>query len=102
MTHVRGILEAIEEAASGAANGIYANYTIGLIVTGILTSRRERKALIIQNLGPDYVYIGFDNTVTALTGIRLITREVYANSSYSGEIWVISAGVSDLRVEEVY
>jgi len=102
MTHIRGIVEAIREATNVAENGIYSQHTVTTTPVRVLEARTPRKALIIQNLGPGFVYVGFDNSVSSSNGVRLINREVYSNSSYSGEIWVVSDSSADIRVEEVY
>lgn len=52
---------------------------------------------LIQNLGPDPLYIGDRSTVTAATGVRLTTGQSFTASKSSGT-WVVSSGTSDVRL----
>lgn len=56
---------------------------------------------VIQNLGPDPVYLG-GSEVTIGNGLQLATDAAYEFPSDLnlgfGNVWAVSAGVSDLRI----
>lgn len=53
---------------------------------------------LIQNLGPDPIYIGVDNSVTSETGVKIDTGQSF--TSKRSNSWVVSSGTSDVRTVE--
>ena len=53
---------------------------------------------IIQNLGPDPLYVSAWNGVTSSTGVRLQSGESISVSYNNSGIWAISSGTSDVRL----
>jgi hypothetical protein len=56
------------------------------------------KAALIQNLGPDILYISVTHPATANNGIRLLKGQALDVSGV-GSVSAFSAGTSDLRYE---
>ena len=52
---------------------------------------------LIQNLGPDALYIGDLATVTPLTGVKLASGQSFTAVGRGGA-WVVSSGTSDVRL----
>lgn len=52
---------------------------------------------LIQNIGPDPVYIG-EGSVTTTTGVRLSEGQALAVGSSNGKLYAVSSGSSDVRV----
>ena len=72
-------------------------------VTLLVAARANRLSLILQNLTGVDIYIGQDNTVSALTGLLL--QGVVANAAslhYTGAIYGISSTPSKVAVMELY
>ena len=71
--------------------------------TVILASRASRTGLIIQNNSVKDVYIGADNTVTTVNGIKLEPGDIYENQDWIGAIYgIVAAGTADIRAQEFY
>jgi hypothetical protein len=52
---------------------------------------------LIQNLGPDPLYVSDGSTVSANTGVKLTAGQSLTVSTSKGP-WAVSAGTSDVRV----
>lgn len=52
---------------------------------------------LIQNLGPDTLYVG-EGSVSASTGIRVDVGKAIAIGTVNGTLYAVSAGSSDVRV----
>lgn len=59
---------------------------------------------LIQNLGPDEIYVGVYNAYyddsdlpTSGTGVKVSAGESLAASGVSGDVYCVSAGTSDVR-----
>lgn len=77
--------------------------SVGATATVILASRTLRKGLIIQNNSAKDVYIGPDNTVTSVNGMRLEPGDIYENQDWEGAIYgIVAAGTADVRAQELY
>ena len=53
---------------------------------------------LIQNLGPDPLYIGDLGTVTPATGVKLAPGQSFTAGGRGGGPWVVSSGTSDVRL----
>lgn len=70
-------------------------------VTGPENRLRGRRQLIMQNLGPQGVYIG-DSAVTTSDGLLIASGDLLSlNVLDVGDIFAISDGTSDVRVLEL-
>lgn len=78
--------------------------TVGLTAAELVSvPLLGRVRLMIQNLGNKEIYIGFDNTVTATTGLR-ITAGAFLEIPFGEDldIWAISlAAGQDIRIVEI-
>lgn len=61
------------------------------------TAGRVPSAGLIQNLGPDDVYIGESSSVTSSTGLKIVAGKSVAVGNTNGTLYAISAGTSDVR-----
>lgn len=61
------------------------------------TAQRIPSAGLIQNLGPDEVYIGESSSVTTSTGLEIVAGESLAVGNTNANLYAISAGTSDVR-----
>lgn len=52
---------------------------------------------LVQNLGPDPLYVSDASTVTASTGIKLVAGQSLTVLTSKGP-WAVSGGMSDVRV----
>lgn len=52
---------------------------------------------LIQNLGPDPVYIGGSSAVTSANGLRVASGEALAVGTSTSTLYAISGGTSDVR-----
>jgi hypothetical protein len=52
---------------------------------------------LIQNLGPDEIYVGESSAVTSSTGVRVSADEVIAVGFVNLGLYAVSAGTSDVR-----
>lgn len=50
---------------------------------------------LIQNLGPDPIYVGADSSVSTATGVKVESGQSFNANSPS--TWVVSSGTSDVR-----
>tara|TARA_R110000824_G_scaffold208303_1_gene393885 strand:- start:1256 stop:1663 length:408 start_codon:yes stop_codon:yes gene_type:complete len=70
-------------------------------VAGPTTRLRGRRQLMIQNLGAGLLFVG-DSSVTVANGVRVGSGETLTLDVLDvGNIYAISAGVSDVRVLEL-
>ena len=84
-------------------------YSVGGTATELANENRNRIALIIDNQGPDVLYLGDATTLTVANGITVKSDGKYvmdmsaANFEffYRGDVYGISAGTSDVRVWEI-
>ncbi len=70
----------------------------------IAPERKHRRALVIQNLGPNEVYIGPENTVTDTTGLSIASGSSFTDEQSSSAWWAIcsAAETADVRYIEIY
>lgn len=83
------------------STGSYGAVSIGTTATSIIAANTNRKGYVVQNLGPDKLYIGFDANVTSDNGIEVPVGGVFAGNDYTGDLYGISAGTSDVRYMEI-
>jgi len=70
-------------------------------LNGPATRLRGRRQVMIQNLSADAVFIG-DSTVTTATGLRIAQGEILTLDVLDhGDIFVVGAGASDVRILEI-
>lgn len=70
-------------------------------VSGPTTRLRGRRQLLIQNLGADIAYVG-DSSVTTSDGLAVPSGTTLTlNVLDVGNIYIISAGTSDVRILEL-
>lgn len=70
----------------------------------IAPERKHRRALVIQNLGPNAVYIGSADTVTSATGLQIASGSSFTDEQ-SSSAWYARCATSetaDVRHIEVY
>lgn len=73
-------------------------------ITGAASMLAEsgRGRPVIQNLGPDPMYWG-DSNVSTSNGIKLDSGDLYEFPvAPDKDIWIVSAGTSDVRTQSVY
>jgi hypothetical protein len=72
-----------------------ANVAVGTSATQILaanTNVAQRSAVVIQNLGPNAITIGVDNTVTTANGITVATNGVITlTAGINGTLFAVAA-----------
>lgn len=84
--------------------GAYSNISVGLTAVNLFPSPlANRKKILIQNLGPNTIYIGFDNLVTTSNGIKIPREGNWAEEIGPDiDIYAIgSAAAQDVRVMEL-
>lgn len=87
----------------GIAQNSGLTVTTGAVqLTGPATRLRGRRKLMIQNLGASIAYIGGTSGVTTANGVRVGSGELMTLDVLDfGDLWVVSAGTSDIRVMEL-
>ena len=80
--------------------------TVTTTATIILPANGRRRSCLINNNGSAILYIGFDSTVTSVTGMPVLAGGFWINSgetdAFRGVIYGIAAsGTLDVRFEEV-
>jgi len=89
------------EKVEKTADGTHDNVSVGVAAGVIVAANEDRKAVTIQNLDADNVYIGFDNTVTVNNGYLLRQYGSITMDRYTGAVYGISdAAASDVRYLE--
>lgn len=65
---------------------------VGTSATAIFTGMTSGHTLTVQNLGPDDVYVGVDNTVTSASGVQVVANGgvLVIDSLASGDIYGIT------------
>ena len=72
-----------------------------LQLTGPATRLRGRRHVMVQNLGAGNAFIG-NSGVTTTNGVRVASGELLRMDVLDfGDIWVVSASTSDVRVLEL-
>jgi hypothetical protein len=72
---------------------------IAVDTTAVNLGGVEAGLFVLQNLGPDALYIGNDATVSDTTGVKLLSGGDFTNADpHSGNFWVVSEGTSDVRL----
>lgn len=73
---------------------------VALDVSAYPDLRETLQTAVVQNLGPDDLYLDYNDEVSAATGIKLVVGAIWEIQKYdSGRpIWMISSGESDVRV----
>lgn len=83
------------------ATGSYSAAAVGITATQIAPSNADRKRLLITNNHTDTLYIGFDNTVSVLTGYPINAGESIEITEYNGTVFGIMPTVAgDARILE--
>lgn len=77
--------------------------SIALVAGLIIDENSDREKILVQNMGSETLYIGFDNTVTILTGFPLPPNSVWEDNTYLGSVYGICAttGVDVAIIEMV-
>lgn len=69
---------------------------MNVTTTAVAVGTASDEYPLIQNLGPDKLYVGLDSTVSAATGVQLDVGR--AINTANRVVWVVSAGTSDVRL----
>lgn len=79
-----------------------ANIDVTATAVQVTGTGTQKNAYTIQNLGPDAVYFGRDNTVDADTGVQL-AKNAALNVPGSRAVWLVcdTDGTADVRFEQV-
>ena len=84
--------------------GSYDSTAVSTSATLVVAADTDRQSVLVQNLSTDTpAYVGFDNAVTAASGVRVPAGGgVYSDDSFTGDIYVIAeSGTVDIRHQEV-
>lgn len=96
---VSGQVDVVDQPGS---TGSYGSASVGTTAQEVLAAGTGRRSLMIQNNGSAAVYVGFDSSVTASSGVKVPAGGTYADETYSGALYVISeSGTNDIRFQEV-
>jgi hypothetical protein len=61
--------------------------------------------VLVQNLGPDDLYLGNDASVSSTTGVKLEKDATYTSPvdlvETGAQLWLVSDGASDVRILRV-
>jgi len=81
----------------------FGQITVSTTPTLIAASAVDRQSVRVQNRSPDTsVYVGFDNTVSAASGVEVSPGSEYVSDTFAGDIYVVAAsGTVDIRYQEV-
>lgn len=89
--------------AAGFASGVYGAQSIGNTASALTAGTAGRDKVLLQNLGAQSIFIGFDNTVTTSTGIELVKGGAYEMEVGSGVtlFGITASGSADIRYQEL-
>lgn len=84
-------------------NGSYGQQDVSTNAVEVVSGDTSRRSALIQNLGPEPVFVGFDSSVTPTTGVQIAAGGgTYSDETFSGALYAItSSGTSDVRFQEV-
>lgn len=87
----------------GSSVGDYGSAAVGSADVVMLASGDDnRRCLLVENLGPDVLFVGFDEEVTIATGTGVdASGALPYQTPYTGPVFGISAGSADVRLQSV-
>jgi hypothetical protein len=82
--------------------GSYGQQDVSTTAVEVVAASAGRQSILVQNTGPEPVYVGFDSSVTSANGVEIAAGGTYADETYAGALYAITAsGGSDIRFQEV-
>lgn len=75
--------------------------TVGITATRVLTYNTDRRMALIVNNSANDIYVGFNQSVVANSGIRInalggsLSFGLFTDFPWLGEIWAIAAGADN-------
>lgn len=104
LTIPKKIYDLLVSAFFPKANSIgWGAVSVESTATVILISHASRTGLIIQNNSAKDVYIGPDNVITTVNGIKLEPGDIYENQDWTGAIYgIVAAGTADIRAQQFF
>jgi len=81
--------------------GAYGAVSVGTTATVLRSANPDRRAFVLRNLGVNALYVGFDSAVDITTGFKIDPGDGLAIGFYTGDVYGISEGTSDVRYLEV-
>jgi hypothetical protein len=90
------------DATSKGATLSNAAHTVGVAAAELLAADNTRRSVVIQNLSAGDIYIGSDNTVTILNGLKIGTMQnITLDKAAPSIIYAIGSGAGlDVRTFE--
>jgi hypothetical protein len=105
---IQNFIDALEQATGVsvtspvAQTGAYGQQDVSTTAVEVVAANTDRQSALLQNTGPEAVYVGFDSSVTAANGVEIAAGGTYADETYSGALYAItSSGTTDIRFQEV-
>jgi len=83
-------------------SGAYGQQDVSTAAVEVVAASADRQSVLVQNTGPETVYVGFDASVTAANGVEIAAGGTYADETYAGALYAVTAsGTTDIRFQEV-
>lgn len=76
------------------SSGSVAQVAVNAAATLIIASNAVRREILLENMGSNDCYIGFDNTVTTANGFLLPAGATFSTDVYTGNIYAIRSAAS--------
>jgi hypothetical protein len=105
LTELAGKVEPADLAALDrtAAAASFGNATVDTTPALVAAANAGRVKISVQNLAATAkLYVGYDNTVSASTGQRVLPNDGYwEDTSYTGAVWAVADAACDVRWAEI-
>lgn len=78
---------------------VYGATAVASTALKVIATNPNRRKFLLQNLGPNDCYMGFDGNLTTSLGILIPNGAVYTDDTYIGDIFMIciAAQSADIR-----
>jgi len=105
---IQNFIDALEQATGVSVapatgqTGTYGQQDVSTTAVEVVAADADRQSVLVQNTGPETVYVGFDSSVTPANGVEIAAGGTYADETYAGALYAIAAsGTTDIRFQEV-
>lgn len=102
VTDIRAALDSEQDAAE--TSGSYGAVSVGTTPVAVIGPTPGRASVLIQNVSSaTRAYVGFDDTVTANTGVLVAPGGgAYSDDAYTGAVYVVAESANtDIRFQEI-
>jgi hypothetical protein len=84
---------------NGSTYGVQQAETTPSLIVG---ANESRESVLLQNKGTEDIFVGFDDSLSSLTGVRVTAGGTYADDSYTGPLYAVTnSGTVNVAFQDI-